>query len=56
MSVVLTDYPKTKNIEANMRGVQTDKLIAMRKQLFHTLVQLRKNLEAGDTSPPQDFK
>jgi hypothetical protein len=38
MSVVLTDYPKVEHIEAHMRGVSTEKLVSMRKQLFHTMM------------------
>jgi hypothetical protein len=32
--VILTDWPKLKHIPANLRGVETEKLLALRDKMF----------------------
>lgn len=45
--IILTDYPKTKHIEAHYRGVETKKLVKWLKQLFHTMMVYSSEEAAG---------
>jgi hypothetical protein len=36
--IILTDWPKPRHIEAHYRGVETEKLVKIREQLFHTMM------------------
>lgn len=36
--IVLTDYPKLKQIDANYRGMETEKLLEVRKTMFHSMM------------------
>jgi hypothetical protein len=36
--IVLTDWPKTKHLDANYRGVETEKLLKWRDELFHLMM------------------
>ena len=38
MSIILTDWPKFKTIPANMRGITTERLLDIRNQLFHSMM------------------
>lgn len=45
--IVLTDWPKTKHIYAHLRGVETEKLLELRKQLFHLMMMSRTEMAGG---------
>ena len=45
--IVLTDYPKTKRIEANYRGIETDVLVEMRKKMFHIMMEWTVEVHGG---------
>lgn len=36
--IILTDWPKSKWIEANYRGVETEELLRKHKDMFHTMM------------------
>lgn len=47
--ISLTDYPKTKEIEANYRGITTRELLRLRHQLFQTMMMYWSEQAAGYT-------
>lgn len=36
--IILTDWPKVERINANLRGVTTEKLLEIRDQMFHLMM------------------
>lgn len=36
--IILTDWPKEKPIEANYRGVSTERLVDIHKSLYHSMM------------------
>jgi hypothetical protein len=36
--IILTDWPKFKYMDANYRGIETEELLDLRKELFHTMM------------------
>lgn len=44
--IILTDYPKWKHIDANYRGLTTEHLQKLKKEMFH-MMMISVNDEAG---------
>lgn len=36
--IILTDYPKVKHIEANYRGMETERLLELRESMFRMMM------------------
>ena len=47
VTIILTDYPKLKTINANLRGIPTERLVEVYKQLFHTMTDVWTETAAG---------
>ena len=45
--ITLTDWPKTKQIEANYRGMETDELFDKWKNCFHLMMPFDSELANG---------
>jgi hypothetical protein len=45
--IVLTDWPKWKYIEANYRGVKTEKLLKIRESVFHGMMCDHSEIAGG---------
>lgn len=45
--IILTDYPKTKSIKANVRGLTTEELHKWDKQLFHLMMCSMSEVAGG---------
>lgn len=45
--IILTDWPKTKSIEAHYRGCETDHLHKMHEQMFHLMMGAVSDSEGG---------
>jgi hypothetical protein len=45
--IILTDWPKTKHIDANLRGIDTACLLSLREQLFHSMMQYTAEIAGG---------
>ncbi len=40
MTIVLTDWPKFKHMDANYRGMETERLLKLRDELFHLMLDV----------------
>jgi hypothetical protein len=47
VQIILTDWPKPKSIEANYRGVETEKLLSLRLSMFHTMMSTTSEVTCG---------
>ena len=45
--IILTDYPKLKGITANVRGMETERLVEIHKELFHTMMTATTETAGG---------
>lgn len=36
--IILTDWPKTKYLEAHYRGLDTERLLRLKENMFHTMM------------------
>lgn len=54
-TIILTDYPKMKHIDANLRGVSTERLLALDRKLSHTMM-LSHDEECGGYIICFDYK
>ena len=53
--IILTDCPKTKNIDANLRGVETEILQKINIEMFHSMM-CSHDEEAGGYIICYDYK
>ena len=45
--IILTDWPKTKYIEAHLRGVETKKLQEINQDMFHFMMGSHSEIAGG---------
>jgi hypothetical protein len=45
--IILTDWPKVKHIEANYRGVETEYLVKIHKDMFHLMMTFHAETAGG---------